>query len=458
MNVFPIEPKFPIGEVGFKGTYKDDNGQDRPLDLLGRTDFGQRLTSLVDSTSQPLVIALDGPWGSGKSHFLKLWAGAHGLELKGQAEVIYFDAFEHDFLDDPLVSLVAKLAKDAPERGFTANAMEKVKDAAGPLLRLGARIAVAVGTAGVSEMVGAVGDAAIGAIGKSAEDNIDEFWKTETSRIAAMSEFRAALEALTKKEDGTTQKIVFIIDELDRCRPDYALQMLEIIKHFFTVPNVHFVLGANLSELENSVKARYGAGINARKYLQKFVMLEMRLPYNRVSRDPSDTAVNLYLEGCKVFLALPKNVRQDMNSFVSFLDQDTSLTIRDMQRIISVISLFPRSGQATMNGWRSVLVAIAFISVLNPKVYKQIRSFEADFEEVESCLRLTKRSSHLQNVFWHYLGFLLLDTETFIAKGADAQFREHAESLLSERFGIEPKDVLRREISICFDTFTLPDY
>ena len=67
--------------------------------------MGKKLTDLVDRIDQPLVIALDGEWGSGKSHFLKLWTGAHqNGELGGKAKVIYFDAFEHDYLDDPGLS------------------------------------------------------------------------------------------------------------------------------------------------------------------------------------------------------------------------------------------------------------------------------------------------------------------------------------------------------------------
>lgn len=98
-------------------------------------------------------------------------------------------------------------------------------------------------------------DAAAEKVGELADSKVDQFWKAETNRISTMQDFRKALEALTIKSDSAT-KIVFIIDELDRCRPDYALNLLEIIKHFFTVPNVHFVLGVNLRELENSVKAR----------------------------------------------------------------------------------------------------------------------------------------------------------------------------------------------------------
>ena len=79
-------------------------------DWLEREAFGEKLSRLVEALDSPTVIALDGDWGSGKSHFLKLWVGAHKHQFKGQAEVVYFDAFKEDFLDDPLVSLVAAIA------------------------------------------------------------------------------------------------------------------------------------------------------------------------------------------------------------------------------------------------------------------------------------------------------------------------------------------------------------
>jgi hypothetical protein len=81
MTFFAPEPQFPPGSVGFDS--KDEHGQS--YDLLGRKAMGGRLSELLERINQPLVVALDGGWGSGKSHFLKLWAGAHGLENKGTA-------------------------------------------------------------------------------------------------------------------------------------------------------------------------------------------------------------------------------------------------------------------------------------------------------------------------------------------------------------------------------------
>ena len=117
MKLFPEDPVFVVGEVGFGS--RDANGL--PYDVLDRQPLGKKLTNLVDRIEQPLVIALDGGWGTGKSHFLKLWTGAHTLELGGAATVIYFDAFANDFLDDPLTSLVSSLVSQAATRVRTHN-------------------------------------------------------------------------------------------------------------------------------------------------------------------------------------------------------------------------------------------------------------------------------------------------------------------------------------------------
>ena len=72
--------------------------------------------------------------------------------------------------------------------------------------------------------------------------------------------------------------LVVFIDELDRCRPTYAIELLEVAKHLFAVDGVVFVLGVNRSELAESVKAVYGDSFNAEGYLHRFFDLDIRLP------------------------------------------------------------------------------------------------------------------------------------------------------------------------------------
>ena len=78
-----------------------------------------------------------------------------------------------------------------------------------------------------------------------------------------------------KKETG--HPLIFIIDELDRCRPTFAIELLERVKHIFDIPNMIFVFGINRSELCSSLQSIYGE-IDAGVYLRRFFDMEFSLP------------------------------------------------------------------------------------------------------------------------------------------------------------------------------------
>jgi hypothetical protein len=433
-KLFPEAPVFVVGEKGFDDT--DDAGQ--KLDLLGRKPLGQKLTDLVDRIDQPLVIALDGGWGSGKSHFLKLWTGAHKKELSGKAEVIYFDAFEHDFLDDPLVSLVSRLTVAGAEKTWDTKAMAAVKRAALPLVKIVARVGLAVGTAGASEVANALGDAAIGKLADVTDAGIDQFWKAETNRIAAMQGFRKALTDLTtpKTEGDPVCKIVFIVDELDRCRPDYALSMLEIIKHFFAVPNVHFVLGVNLGELENSVKARYGHEIDSHKYLQKFVSLTMTMPKGLGANPDVNASITYFTKGLDAIAGSADLCALCISTLTRpIIFQDVGL--RDTQRLIAVIALLPRSLEKKLFGYKLLVVGALYLKVIHPLVYKRLRTGKAVFQDVAEALALEKPATeqdledfHRNWGLWAYAFGATREIEdsqlpAYYKEAIPSQFRSH---------------------------------
>lgn len=151
-----------------------------------------------------------------------------------------------------------------------------------------------------------------------------------------MREFQAALEKLSDK-----QKLVIVVDELDRCRPDYALSLPEVIKHFFAVPNVHFVLGVNLKELGNSVRARYGQRVNAEKYLQKFVSLVMPLtpPATRhtYQKIPLQHFSHVVTE-----LGFRQHWKYSwLEKYLSDVDHHAGLSLRDVEKIATLALVAP---------------------------------------------------------------------------------------------------------------------
>jgi len=259
----------------------DNEGFTPEKDIFSRQDFGLRLTNLVENATDELVIALDAEWGQGKSTFIKMWRGyaAHHREKKIRS--IYFDAFRNDYQKDPFIALAAEiygLLKDESEEKKTEFRL-KAGNAVKSMVRGAIKIGVRAGTGGLLD--GSLLDNVEKDISQLLADQVDaviadRFKSANTDKLALQS-FRDYLESFCK-DHGGGQPIAFIIDELDRCRPDFALELIESIKHLFSVPGFIFILVMNRHQMEESVKARYGSGVNANKYLQKFVSVWLALP------------------------------------------------------------------------------------------------------------------------------------------------------------------------------------
>ena len=312
------------------------------LDLLDRKKTGEKLSQLVEKIQDPFVIAVDGQWGSGKSFFLRCWVGAHSLENGGSAKTVYIDAFEHDFMEEPLVALTATISKRLEGDPEASKIWKSAKFAAAKLWRPAARIGLATATAGLTEVVNIVADAAVESTSAEISKQVDNFWKKEEGKIAAMRQFREALKKLTSDaEHDDARPLVVVIDELDRCRPDFALSMLETIKHFFSVPNVHFVLGVNLAELENSVRTRYGNSVDARNYLQKFIDISMTLPV-AVEVNGYDSAMSHRFFSIKaVEMGLDAKMIEDVLFQLKHVPNFKTVTLRTIQKILTEMALFP---------------------------------------------------------------------------------------------------------------------
>ena len=389
------EPKIEIGKDGFEGN-----------DLLGRAGLGQKLTELVDKIDDPIVIAIDGGWGSGKSFFLKLWVGAHSQEFGGKAQVIYFDAFEHDFLDDPLIGLIGAISTGMKGDTPTRAALKKLKSAAALLAKPITHVALAYATSGATGIVGGLADAAISATSGELSKAVDQFWKREDGKRAAMLNFRAALQKLTKPDANgePTQKIVLIVDELDRCRPDYALLILETIKHFFTVQGVHFVLGVHLNTLENSVKAHYGSGIEAAGYLQKFIHLTMPLTTSK-----SEATALHYFNAVSAKQGIGAELCDHIRQFLDLPGIAAKMSVRDVQRLMTRAVLLPADFQGYHWPYQYIALSAIFLSILFPKHYPPFRlgslpfaTFATDFglsEPQDSTTGLPDSLWHLSN-YW----------------------------------------------------------
>lgn len=214
-------------------------------DKLKRESYAKRLTTLIQNTRGPYVIGLTSPWGSGKTFFLRAWE----RDLVEQKKpCVYFNAWKSDITGDPLLSLMATIDEQLTKKGFIlpkiSHLLSGVIDALPFIGKVGGRLVTASGNPGVGACVEAGGQ-------------LVEYAK---SNIANNIKFQAQLKKLAEKitEIFGRFPLFIMVDELDRCRPEYAITLLERIKHLFQVPGVVFLLAIDATQLLLQVEHTFG--------------------------------------------------------------------------------------------------------------------------------------------------------------------------------------------------------
>lgn len=256
-------------------------------DLLERKAYGEALLNLAMRSSDALVISLDGKWGEGKTTFVKMW---QGLLAESGVPTIYLDAFSNDYLDDPFVAVASAITTYAEKnvkkefRETVSELRDRSKKVGGQLLSWSAKLGVKAATLGIIKDSDIEGLNDIkGDLSKSASNLVSDFIADRIHEHAKDMEFTQSFKELlsslpARLNTGEGKPLVVIIDELDRCKPTYAVGLVEKIKHLFSVENVVFVLVMNMEQLEEALRSVYGQRIDAHTYLQKFVNVEAKLP------------------------------------------------------------------------------------------------------------------------------------------------------------------------------------
>jgi hypothetical protein len=272
--------KNPPFEIDPKDPFKSDELERKPAIEL--------LTRLVKSTDQPFVISVEAPWGWGKTKFIEMWK-AH-LEISGHV-CLHFNAWENDFVSDPLVAFIGEMRVLAEVANTGGSApirkhWEGLLKIGGTLARKSAPILIkaaaskALGSEAVKEVATAVAESSneiAEALSKAAEKQIENYESEKNSIRKFRETLRKLAEKVTEGESKPKQ-IVFFVDELDRCRPDFAMTLLERVKHLFNVERVVFVLSLDREQLRNTVNYLYGSGQHADSYLRRFIDIAYRLP------------------------------------------------------------------------------------------------------------------------------------------------------------------------------------
>ena len=350
MEKFPIQPQ----------DIKVSPGNPFEHDKLDRKVTVETLTQLVSTIQGPCVLALDALWGAGKTTFLNIWA--QYLRDEGFT-VVKFNAWETDFSGDPFVALCTEMTTSLDKLSVMEDTklsekVASVKTSSQVVIQHVISGTVRSMTAGMID----INQVSAAIAGQSAEPQ--RFAEYQEAK-KALADFKGKLEELAcalGKTDG--RPLIVMIDELDRCRPTYAIELLETTKHLFSVGQIVFVLAINREQLVRAVQGLYGSSFDAEKYLRRFFDIDIRLPQPEREKYVSNLLNSTGIQDSDTHRLLQ-----------SFLGA-SELSLRDIAQAIHRLGLVLNS-LPDNNVSVARLAAIALIlRTLNERLYRQFIRIE----------------------------------------------------------------------------------
>ena len=282
-------------------------------DTIARNDDLFYFVRILSGLSSGSAVALNAAWGSGKTFFVKqakMLIDIHNpnsdidIECLNPEEIasikdvynkhnsgtekydmpkiatVYYDAWKYDDTEDPLLSLLYcimnRFGESVPEDKVAV--IKKFAKQSVSILSSAARYITGINVQEILETIKNYAEAC--------DDKVKE-QKTNESLEKRINRF---LNDVVLDDE---EKLIIFIDELDRCNPQYAVKLLERVKHYFNHPKVVFVISYNKAELQHSIKTLYGSEFSADKYLERFFdyefglsTIDLKLPTPKISLIP----------------------------------------------------------------------------------------------------------------------------------------------------------------------------
>ena len=349
-------------------------------DLLDRNTHLTNLINIFTITKNSLVLGIDGRWGTGKTIFLKQlellinsetkYSDFQIDEVRNKFRAFYFSSWENDLYGSPLVLLLFSLSKKFAETNYP-----------------------------VDTLVDMIND--LEEISRNSSQSRNKPLRDVLTVDQIKEKIFDLLSEITKEKE-----LLIIIDELDRCKPTYAIELLEVIKHYFYHHKVSLILCSNKIELSNTVKKYYGNNFNGYDYLDRFMDLEYILPEPNVDK---------YLE---------EVLRRQSGNYVYVIEDISNyfnLSMRQVNKYLITTDLISSSSR---NISSADIVFLYYAAALKMKDINKFNSFiEGDnFEE-----------------FWNYIKKADTDVSFLVRSSQELEIDE-VRKLYNNSFSIERGD------------------
>jgi hypothetical protein len=400
-----------------------------------REKLAQNLTEYLKLQKDGYVLNVDGEWGSGKTFFLKAWQ--HKLSTDNLT--CFIDAWNIDYLNDPLITIASKLLDTLHNNPKRINpAREKLV-----FNRLYRVISAAshLSSSAISEAISPIAGKTLEAgtnlmdswLLSSGKSEYDLFRKSE----AALSEFKKTLQNhindILSQYDKEALLYIFV-DELDRCRPNYAIELLESVKHLFCLKNTVFVVATNRSEMEKSIQKVYGTGFKSDGYLSRFFdrSISIRSP-SKVSFLKNSMKLKIILE--KIDNVCIKRDAISPYDFLSSAFSEHNLELREIEKILDQLTLATSELKERIFSF----YALTYLFILKNSFHSEFHSLRPKYPEDITTLNEKPDESRFSNkiISAPKLTMKFNDTSYSLKDMLNAEFKfQAALSVLSTNQGL----------------------
>lgn len=318
------------------------------VDKLNRNDFINFVKNLIinadhykrNNDSESYVIALDSAWGTGKSFFIELLK--RDIEnTEDDIRIVKYNAWGNDYCENAFNPLFYDiLSNESFENEVDSNNIKELGKAIVSIIKaFGKDVAQTVGLENTVDTV------------CESKEKLKDFMLRTLPEIKELHEQREAFEKFKRLLKETTNwfndrnhKLVIIIDELDRCKPTFAIQTLEIVKHIFDIENLTFIFAIDIQQLSHSVECVYGQGIDATGYLCRFFDYIAKMPASDIVPYIQNTFEEIEnIPNLRTYSYKNKNIRcefrEDISRFIVELYYTFDLSLRDLDTIIQTYKI-----------------------------------------------------------------------------------------------------------------------
>lgn len=289
-------------------------------DLLDRNKDLKNFCRLLQHQQGMSSIAIDGRWGSGKTFFVKqcalLLSSTNSLSYLNQEMkekvydsindkdfienladnkflAVYYDAWKNDTEEDPVLSLIYEIIQQLDLKGGLID-LDNLSSV------LASALSVVTGR-DVTDFFNKVKDINL-------LNNIQE----EKKMDAILQKF------FVKALNQQCERLVIFVDELDRCRPSFAIKVLERIEHYFVNDRITFVFSMNIEQLQHTIKAFYGNDFDACRYLDRFFDIRLSLPTTISNRFFNSLNLNDYSTIDNVIMRIQDTYNLSLREFCKY--------------------------------------------------------------------------------------------------------------------------------------------